>query len=70
QLPSGTARLPIHKKVQRLLAQRKEEISSGIDGDAQSIRKTLSELKTITDQFQLIYANVTDQVKILFKLKR
>lgn len=62
-------RLPIHKKVQVLLEQRRKEISEGIDSDAQSVRKTLSELKTITDQFQLIYANLTDQTKIISKVK-
>jgi uncharacterized membrane protein (TIGR01666 family) len=69
QLQLENTRLPIHKKVQVLLEQRKKEISEGIENDAQSIRKTLSELKTITDQFQLIYANLNDQTKIIAKLK-
>lgn len=63
-------RLPIHKKVQVLLEQRRREIVEGIDSDKQSVRKTLSELKTITDQFQLIYANLTDQTKIIAKVKK
>lgn len=70
QLPAGTARLPIHKKVQQLLELRRHDLSKGIESDAQNVRKTLSELKTITDQFELIYANVTDQVKIIQKIKQ
>lgn len=68
QLPAENARLPIHKKVQQLLSQRKKDIQEGIESDAQTVTKTLSELKTTTDQFQLIYANLTDQVKILQRI--
>lgn len=67
-VPAEPARMPIHKKVQQLLAQRREEISKGIESDAQIVRRTLSELKTITDQFELIHANVSDEVKILGKV--
>lgn len=71
QMPSSSenTRLPIHKKVQLLLEQRKREITEGVESDVQSVRKTLSELKTITDQFQLIYANLTDQTKIIAQVK-
>jgi uncharacterized membrane protein (TIGR01666 family) len=68
QLPGDNVRLPIHKKVQQLLMQRKKDITEGIESDAQNVRKTLSELKTTIDQFQLIYANLTDQVKILQRI--
>ena len=69
ELPSDNARLPLYKKVQQLLTQRKKEISDGIESDIQSVRKLLSELKTITDQFQLIHDNLTDQIKILARIK-
>lgn len=70
ELLADTARLPIHKKVQQLLAQRKKEISEGIESDMETVRKILSELKTITDQFQLIHANLTDQIKMLSRIKQ
>jgi uncharacterized membrane protein YccC len=69
QLPAEPARLPIHRKVEQLLAERRQEISRGIESDAQIVRRTLSELKTITDQFELIHANISDQVKILRRIK-
>ena len=65
QLPLETGRLPINKKVQQLLEQRKKELHEGIENDPQKVRRTLSELKTITDQFQLIDASLSEQVKIL-----
>ena len=58
------------KRVEQLLAQRRQDLNKGIESDAQNVRKTLSELKTITDQFELIYANVTDQVKVLQRIKQ
>ncbi|HYF31895.1 MAG TPA: FUSC family membrane protein [Chitinophagaceae bacterium] len=67
--PSDTGRLPIHKKVQQLLAQRKKDITEGIESDVQTVRRTLSDLKTITDQFQLIHATLADQAKVLNKIK-
>jgi uncharacterized membrane protein YccC len=69
-LPAEPARLPIHKKVEQLLTQRRREINEGIESDLKTVRRTLSELKTITDQFELIYANVSDQVKILDRIKQ
>jgi phage shock protein A len=69
-LPAEPARLPIHKKVEQLLTQRRREINEGIESDLETVRRTLSELKTITDQFELIYANVSDQVKILDRIKQ
>jgi uncharacterized membrane protein (TIGR01666 family) len=69
ELPPDTARLPINRRVQQLLDQRKKDLSEGIESDLQTVRKILSDLKTVTDQFQLIYANLNDQVKILKKIK-
>ena len=70
QLPSEGNRLPILKKVQQLLEVRKKDLVQGIESDAETVRKTLSDLKTITDQFELIYANLTDQAKVLLKTKK
>ncbi|HEY0676961.1 MAG TPA: FUSC family membrane protein [Chitinophagaceae bacterium] len=70
QLPVEPSRLPIHKKVQQLLTQRRKEISEGIESDMESVRRVLSDLKTITDQFQLIHANLSDQIKILARMKQ
>ena len=70
QAPSVTKRLPINKKVQQLLAQRKKDISEGVESDPQTVRRILSDLKTITDQFQLIYASLSDQTKVLMQLKK
>ena len=63
RIEKGT--LPINKKVQQLLEQRKKEISTGVESDKESVRKILSDLKTITEQFQLIHANLVEEIKIL-----
>ena len=65
---STVLQLPMNKKVLQLLSQRKQELESGID-DPNSVRKKLSDLKTITDQFQLIHSNLNDQAKILQTIK-
>ena len=64
-----TGTLPINKKVQQLLEQRKKELSTGVESDKESVRKILSDLKTITEQFQLIHANLIDEIRILQHLK-
>jgi len=61
-------KLPVHEKVTELLATRIKEMKAGYDDHIQSVRKTLSDLKTITDQFELISTIVSDQIKILQKL--
>ena len=63
-------RLPITKKVQQLLEQRKKDLVAGVESDPETVRRTLSELKTVTDQFQLIYAALSDQVKILTQVRK
>lgn len=61
---------PLRQKVLQLLEQRRQEMSSGVQQDeSQSVRKTLSDLKAITDQFQLISTIATEEVKILEKIK-
>jgi uncharacterized membrane protein YccC len=58
---------PFNKRVQKLMEQRKEQLHTGEEGDM-GVRKTLSELKSITDQFELVYALVSDEIKILKKI--
>lgn len=61
-------KLPTMRKVQQLLDQRKKDLEAGIDSDMETIKKVLSDLKTITDQFQLISATTVDTIKILQKI--
>lgn len=62
-------KFPINKKVQRLLEQRRRDMESGIESDVNTVRKTLSEMKTITDQLQLISSIVTDEIKVIQQLR-
>jgi len=57
---------PFNKRVEKLLTQRKKQITEGIN-DSET-RKTLSELKSITDQFMLIHAVLNDEIKIFKKI--
>ncbi|WP_315824157.1 hypothetical protein [Paraflavitalea speifideaquila] len=61
---------PIRARLQQLLEQRRLEMQPGAGKPEQSVRKTLSDLKAITDQFQLIYSITTEQVKIIEKLHK
>jgi uncharacterized membrane protein (TIGR01666 family) len=61
---------PIRARLQQLFEQRRQEMKAGAGSPEQSVRKTLSDLKAITDQFQLIYSITAEQVKILDKLKK
>jgi uncharacterized membrane protein YccC len=60
--------LAINKRVQQLLKQRKKELVAGNTENVMSVRKTLSDLKTITDQFYMISDITLEQVKILMKV--
>lgn len=60
---------PIRQKVLQLLEMRRAEMSAGKEENEMSVRKTLSDLKAITDQFQLIGTITAEQVKILQKLR-
>ncbi|MFP5042457.1 FUSC family membrane protein [Parasediminibacterium sp. JCM 36343] len=62
---STTDKFPLNKKVQQLLEARRKDLESGIDSDLKKVRKTLSEMKTITDQFQLVSSLVLDEIKVL-----
>jgi uncharacterized membrane protein (TIGR01666 family) len=61
---------PIRARLQQLLEQRRQEMNAGPGNPEKSVRKTLSDLKAITDQFQLIYSITGEQVKIIEKLHK
>lgn len=61
-------KLPAVRKLQHLLDVRKKDLEAGVDSDMETIKKTLSNLKTITDQFQLISATTVDKIKVLQKM--
>jgi uncharacterized membrane protein YccC len=60
---------PIPEEVGQLLQKRKHDLASGIDTGSQEVRKRLSELKTIVEQYQLVYSNLQEQIKILQQIK-
>lgn len=62
---------PIRQKVLELLQIRRDEMAGApLEEEEQTaVRKTLSDLKAITDQFQLIGTITAEQVKILDKLR-
>lgn len=59
---------PITNKIQTLLEQRTKEIEQGITDKETSVRKTLSSIKTVTDELQVIDSIASDEVKILQRL--
>ncbi|WEK34232.1 MAG: FUSC family membrane protein [Candidatus Pseudobacter hemicellulosilyticus] len=59
---------PIRQRVLELLEQRRLEMGKGDNDESLSIRKTLSELKAITDQFQLISTITAEEAKVLQKI--
>ncbi|WP_220399519.1 FUSC family membrane protein [Filimonas effusa] len=63
-----SAKLPITNKVQQLLETRRKELKAGNDDSIVSTRKILSDMKTITDQFELISTITVDQVRITQKI--
>jgi uncharacterized membrane protein YccC len=67
-IPSDVSSL-ISNKVKELLKLRRKEMEAGIEDVAVSVRKTLSELKTISTQFELISAVTVDQIRILEKIR-
>ncbi|TKK67229.1 FUSC family protein [Ilyomonas limi] len=60
--------IPVSKKVNELLVLRRHEVASGRAELETTVRKTLSDLKTIYDQFEMISMVVVDEVRILEKL--
>ena len=58
----------LQKKIEQLLAVRREELAGDREESGLQTRKTLSELKTITDQFGLIAATLNEVNNIRPKL--
>ncbi len=56
---------PSNNRVKELLAQRRQELSEGKKEGELTMRKTLSDLKTINDQFELISTATVDEIRIL-----
>jgi len=59
----------LQKKIEQLLNVRREELSGVREEGGMNTRKTLSELKSITDQFGLIAATLNEANKIRSKLE-
>lgn len=59
---------PQNSRVTQLLAQRRQELSEGKKEGEMTMRKTLSDLKTINDQFALISTSIVDEIRILEKI--
>ena len=55
-------------KIEELLKQRRREIEAGKSEMETPVRKTLSDLKTIHDQFEMISTATVDEVRILEKI--
>ena len=64
----GLKSTQLKKKIDSLLKIRREELSGQREEAGMDTRKTLSELKTITDQFGLIAATLNDLNRIQQKL--
>lgn len=60
----------LQNKVQQLLESRKKAISQGFRNDESSLasRRILSDLKSISDQFELVATLLIDQIKLIKKL--
>ncbi len=56
---------PLNSRVAGLLAQRRQELSEGKKEGELTMRKILSDLKTINDQFELISTAIVDEIRIL-----
>lgn len=57
---------PFNKRVQQLLELRKRQLKEGLAET--DIRRELSELKSITDQFMLIHAILDEETRILSRI--
>ena len=60
--------LSISKELQELLEKRRMELKAG-QASAEGARKKLSELKTISEQYELINSNLEEEIKILREIK-
>ncbi|MBN9297029.1 MAG: FUSC family protein [Filimonas sp.] len=63
-----SSKLPINDRISQLLETRRREMEAGHDDEIISVRRTLSDMKTITDQFELISTMTIDQIRILQKI--
>ena len=59
---------PITNKVQGLLQQRQKEIEEGLTDVQSKTRISLRDLKSITDEFEMIDSIVADDIKIAQRL--
>lgn len=59
---------PITNKIQLLLQQRQKEIEKGISDVQTEVRTALRELKSITDELEIIDSIADDEIKILQKI--
>lgn len=62
------AKLPISDKIQHLMDLRRKELEEGNDDEVKSTRVTLSDMKTITDSFELISTMTVDLIRITQKI--
>jgi uncharacterized membrane protein (TIGR01666 family) len=60
---------PVLKRVKRLIEQRKNDLSQGLDTTSAETRKILNDLVTITDQLKLIHSTAEELVKIAREIK-
>jgi uncharacterized membrane protein (TIGR01666 family) len=65
-----TTKFPIHQRVQQLLELRKNDLNTGVQSDMEKVRRQLSDLKSVTDQFQLIHGVIVDELKIISRIKQ
>jgi len=59
---------PENTKLQELLKQRKHELQHQVESSL-SFRKSLTDLKVITDQFRLISTIVGNEIKVLYAIR-
>ena len=59
---------PITNKVQLLMRQRQQEMEQGLTHTQTNTRISLRELKSITDEFEIIDSIVDDEIKIAKRL--
>ncbi|MGN6212751.1 FUSC family membrane protein [Parafilimonas sp.] len=59
---------PITNKVQKLLQQRQQEIDEGLYDVQSDVRISLRNLKSVTDEFEMIDSIVADEVKIATRI--
>ncbi len=61
---------PVMRRVNDLLEQRIREVETGQGEGDMTVRRTLSDLKTIAEQFKLINTIVRDEINVLKKLEK